>query len=118
MSIDSAKLPIPGIYYARIEDFETHEVDLPGVSESFCIVARYRLVDMSAFDCFELIEMYNPAKGNLRAEAFETFLQRRGMDITCDEQLVGLSSTVKIVYETVAGYAFPVINFTYDSSKD
>jgi hypothetical protein len=35
VSIDSAKLPIPGIYHARIEDFETHKVDLSGVSESF-----------------------------------------------------------------------------------
>ena len=108
---DPTKLPVPGVYYAKITDAETKVIDAVSESRDTCLVVRYKLVHAETLAVFDFCETYYPYKGNARTDDFLDFLYSKGYDFASDDEIIGLRATVDVVWEFLGGYAHPAISY-------
>ena len=107
----TSKLPIPGRYYAMITDIQHHCIEPVYEDQEFCTVVTYKLVHEVTLDVYEFYEAYYPYNDNPRTNDFVAFLKTRGYNLTDDFELVGIRTTVDIVYEVLGSCIHPVISY-------
>ena len=107
---DEYLLPRQGKYHARITDVETREILPLGDEIEFCVIVKFRLVDVDTYDVYDFVETFLPYN-NSRTEDFLAFLNCHGYDFTSDDEIVGLKDIVEVVYTAIGGYVHPEISF-------
>lgn len=102
-------LPIIGEYYSEITDVVTEVVGGLNDAEDFCLVIGYHLRHIYT-DCeFDFKETFTLLKSNPRINTFDMYLKEHGLDTTMDADLIGVREKIKITYEYLGGFAYPII---------
>ena len=102
-------LPIIGEYYSEITDVVTEVVGDLNDAEDFCLVVEYHLRHIYSDREFDFKETFTLLKSNPRINAFATYLREHGLDTTMDADLIGVREKIKITYEYLGGFAYPII---------
>ena len=102
-------LPIIGEYYSEITDVVTETVGDLNDAEDFCLVIEYHMRHIYSDREFDFKETYTLLKTNPRINEFDMYLKEHGLDTTMDSELIGIREKIKITYEYLGGFAYPLI---------
>lgn len=103
-------LPSPGLYYSVITDAYTEIITPFCTNEDTCFVVKYKLVNASSLEESKFIETYYPYRSSPRSDQFFSYLHKHfSVPYGEDEAIIGLREKLKINWDVLGGYAYPVV---------
>ena len=101
--------PEPGEYLSMVENAYVTLIEPFYEDNGFCFVIAYRLVNIETLECSHFTETYGMHKGNPRSEYFFKYLEKNLPSYEQYEDLIGMREQLKITWEVVGGYAYPIV---------
>lgn len=104
-------IPKPGLYYSIIIDaYIAPIVPFYKKEEDSCFVVKYKLVDVNTLKESEFTETYFPYDSDPRGDEFFSYLRKHfSVPYDEDEAIIGLREKLKISWDVLGGYAYPVV---------
>ena len=102
--------PLPGLYYSIITDAYMAIISPFYKNEDTCLVIKYNLVNVETLEECTFTETYYPYGGDPRGDKFFSYLHKHfTVPYGEDEAIIGLREKLKISWDVLGGYAYPVI---------
>lgn len=103
-------IPPEGEYISVVADAYTTEISPVGNTKELAHVIEYRLISLTDYQHYSFFETISPYKSTPRTEAFVDTLESYGLTFFPDDDILGLTEKIQIVYDFLNGYAIPVIS--------
>ena len=103
-------IPPEGEYISVVADVYTTEIIPVGNGKELAHVIEYRLISLADYQHYSFFETISPYKSTPRTEAFVDTLESYGLAFFPDDDILGLTEKIQIVYDFVNGYATPIIS--------
>lgn len=101
--------PDPGEYLSVVEEAYMTVIEPFYGNNDTCFVIKYQLVNLKTFEVIHFSETYSMYKDNPRSEELFEYLQKNLPLHEQFEDLIGMREQLKITWEVLGGYAYPIV---------